>query len=192
MGKVAIPSDVMLFSSIIYKEDAALSSALDMLEERFGPRSFTSDIMVFDYTSYYEKELGSPLVRVFVAFERLVPRDQLAGIKLSTNDLEAQLAYPDGKRSVNIDPGLITLENVVLATTKPYSHRIYLGKGIWCEITLMYRRNSYSPMEWTYPDYESSDVIDIFNALRERLKRQGVGRQNSRLGRALAKPDKML
>ena len=170
MGKVAIPSDVMLFSSILYNDDAMLKRALGMLDGRFGPRLFTSDVMEFDYTDYYEKELGSPLVRVFVAFDKLVPRDQLIEVKLATNDMESRLASPDGRRRVNIDPGLVAMENIVLATTKPYSHRVYLGKGIWCEITLMYKKNSYSPMEWTYPDYGSDNVIAMFNTLRNGLK----------------------
>jgi hypothetical protein len=67
---------------------------------------------------------------------------------------------------VNLDPGILSLENICLATTKPYSHRIYLAGGIWAEVTLMYRKDSYHPLEWTYPDYASQELLEIFAHLR--------------------------
>lgn len=91
-------------------------------------------------------------------------------IKTEANKIENNF-LEHGKRRINIDPGLITLENICLVTTKPYTHRIYLGKGIWSEITLIYKGESYQKLEWTYPDYGSKELIEFFNGIREQYKR---------------------
>jgi len=163
MGTVRIPRDVMLFCSIIYRD--RYERALAMLEDAFSKSCFESPCLAFDYTSYYEKEMGYPLRRTIVAFEKLVARDALPEIKLRTNAME-DACIEDGKRSINLDPGYLSLENVCLATTKPYSHRIYITQGIWAEVTLFYKDGSYQAFPWTYPDYASDELKQIFNSLR--------------------------
>jgi len=59
----------------------------------------------------------------------------------------------------------------VLATTKDYSHRIYVRDGIYEEVTLVYRRGSgFEPWPWTYPDYRSETAKRFFLAVRESLR----------------------
>lgn len=171
MGRTSIPEDVMLFSSVLYHEKAPVDSVLSILNDRFGDTLLVTDPMPFTYTSYYHAEMGSPLSRILIAFSRLVPRDSMPAIKTGTNEIEYNF-MKKGNRTINLDPGLITLENVCLATTKPYIHRIYLGKGIWAEVTLIYRGNSFQKLEWTYPDYASDELIQTFNGLRETYKRR--------------------
>ena len=163
MGTERIPRDVLLFCSIIYRDSCEHARA--MLEEAFAKPCFESPCLAFDYTSYYEKEMGSPLHRIIVAFEKLVARDALPAIKLKTNAME-ESCIENGKRTVNLDPGYLSLENICLATTKPYSHRIYLTQGIWAEVTLSYKDGSYQAYPWTYPDYASDELKHIFNTLR--------------------------
>ena len=71
------------------------------------------------------------------------------------------------RRRVNLDPGYVSLSKMVLATTKDYSHRIYLGQGIYAEVTLHYRHGAFHPWEWTYPDYASQRYLDIFGHIRD-------------------------
>jgi hypothetical protein len=78
----------------------------------------------------------------------------------------------DGKRRVNIDPGYIALEHVVLGTTKGFAHRVYLGQGIFGDLTLMYANSTYRPLEWTYPDYAGGDIIAMFKRWRETYKKE--------------------
>ena len=80
----------------------------------------------------------------------------LPEIKLTTNRLEEQWATPEGNRRINIDPGYLCLQHVVLATTKGYTHRPYLRDGIYADLTLIYRDKSFQPLEWTYPDYRQA------------------------------------
>jgi len=170
VGKASRPEAVLLFSSILYREDAPLEEGKGLLLQRFGDTCFVSESLPFTYTDYYHQEMGAPLARIVMAFSGLVPRDCLPGVKTITNDIEDRFLR-NGSRVLNIDPGILSLENVCLATTKPYSHRIYLSRGIWAEVTLMFRRDSYQKLEWTYPDYASPEMIRIFNSLRDTYKR---------------------
>lgn len=165
MGSAYIPKDVFSFSSVIYHEGVYRDKAVSGLESAFGDIAYTSPQIRFNYTPYYKDEMGTPLYRIIIAFDRLIPRDSLSDIKTITNTMETSLSV-HGRRCINIDPGLISLENICLATTKPYSHRIYLKDGIWAEVTLMYKGGTYYKLDWTYPDYASEEMIGIFNHLR--------------------------
>ena len=137
---------------------------LGPVKERTGPVPFT-------HSAYYEPEMGPGLSRCFLLFEPLVARERLVEMKHATNAIEQTLAM-DGKRRVNIDPGYIALEHVVLATTKGFAHRVYLGQGIFGDLTLMFANSTYRPLEWTYPDYASGDIIAMFQRWRETYKKE--------------------
>jgi hypothetical protein len=141
------------------------------LVKEFGPADKESKIMDFTYTSYYNEEMGVGIKRQFISFTRLILPEQLPGIKLLTNKMEQDLAL-EGKRLVNIDPGYLSLAKVVLATTKDYSHRLYLGQGIYGEVTLTYAKGKFSPFPWTYPDYQTQAYQQFFREIREIYKKQ--------------------
>ena len=170
MGKVKLPEQVKLFASLIFHDDVDLDAVFERLtglagtiEEKSGPALFTN-------TTYYDAEMGKGLKRCFILFEPVFDRDILPDIKLATNGIEEEYAV-DGRRKVNIDAGYIALEHVILATTKGYAHRPYIGKGIHADLTLMFISGSYRALEWTYPDYAELQTIALFNAWRGSLKR---------------------
>ncbi|MEI8217519.1 MAG: DUF4416 family protein, partial [Elusimicrobiota bacterium] len=68
---------------------------------------------------------------------------------------------------MNIDPGYVTPAKVVLASTKDYSHRIYLSDGIYAEVTMMFQKGSYVFLPWTYSDYQSKAALQFFNRIRK-------------------------
>lgn len=141
------------------------------LVKRFGPVDFKSGLLPFDHTGYYEEELGAPLFRRLLAFERLAPLDGLVAIKLATNELEHAHARPDGMRRVNLDPGILNLERLVLASGKNFTHRVYLGSGIWADLTLIYnKRQGWVDLPWTFPDYATEDMKRRLTALRSLYK----------------------
>jgi hypothetical protein len=128
---------------------------------------FVSAVLPFNYTDYYHDEMGQPLVRRFVGFDRLIQQEELALIKEHTNRLEMKLSF--GKnRTVNIDPGYLLAERLVLASGKDCAHRIYLGRGIYADLTLMFRSRDYRPLPWTYPDYAEPKVRAWLRALRQK------------------------
>ncbi len=171
MGTAREPQPVKLIVSLFAGDEELLELAIAALNQMFGPLDFESDLLPFDHTDYYTPEFGPGLQRRIVAFERLIPPANLPTIKRQTNDLEWSLAK-EGKRQVNIDPGYVSLGKMVLATTKDHAHRLYLGQGIYGEVTLTYQRGRFRPWPWTYPDYASDEYCTLFGQIRERYKEQ--------------------
>lgn len=168
--------DVKLIVSLFSPEERILEEVMRELQAGWGPADWISPPLFFDRTRYYEKEMGWPLHRRFLAFRKLIRPEALVEIKLDTNELEKRYVQ-EGKRRINIDPGYIALERLVLATGKNYTHRIYLAKGIYADLTLVFHQGSFRTLSWTYRDYGDPVIIGYFNELRERYKGQlrGVG-----------------
>lgn len=159
-------------------------SVISKLEERFGPADFRSPVLAFDHTGYYEKEMGRDLRRLLVSFERPVGRGDLADIKVFTEGLEQTYADAEGRRAVNLDPGLLSVENFVLATGKTRGHRVYLGKGVYADLTLIFMNGELKALPWTYPDYASDEIRAMLAGLRQRLlealRKQRAGDRDER------------
>lgn len=165
------PAPAKLVCSVLSADLAGLYPAtLAGLEARFGPVDFVSEELPFTFTSYYDRELGTPIARRFLAFARLIPQDGLVAVKLATNALELDLAGPDGRRRVNCDPGLVTQERLVLATGKNFGHRVYLGQGIFADLTLVFRGGSWQTLPWTFPDYASPPMREVLTTIRDRYR----------------------
>ena len=139
---------------------------VNVLCKYFGKTDFESEIINFNFTRYYQKEMGPNLKRKFISFAKLIDPAGLADIKILTNKIEDKFSI-NGNRRVNIDPGYIDLAKLILASTKDFAHRIYLSKGIYAEITLFYKGNSFKSRDLTYPDYRTDKYIEIFNHLRQ-------------------------
>lgn len=174
MAEANKPSPVKLVVGAIFASEGVLIKARQRLEKKFGPVDWQSQIMPFDCTQYYEKEMGPNLSRRFFSFTKLISLEQLAAIKLYTNQLEKRLSQEKTKpsRKINLDPGYISASKLVLATCKNYSHRIYIGKGIFAEVTLRFHSGSFVPWPWTYPDYKSQDYLQGFNKIRQLYLKQ--------------------
>jgi len=171
VGKFIAPDPVKIVVSIIYRDPSRERCAVGMMSGHFGPVDFESPETPFDYSDYYVPEMGSPLRRRFIAFQRLFSRNCLAGVKRFSNHLEDVMSV-EGKRTVNLDPGILSLDNFILATTKRRAHRIYLGANIYADLTLVYESGSFKSLSWTYRDYGSAGIIQMFGDLRQRYKKQ--------------------
>lgn len=124
----------------------------------FGALDLVSSWLPFDYTSYYEAEMGSPLFRRLLAFSDHIDQGELAAIKVSTNRIEAAYSR-NGRRKINIDPGYLLCERFVLASGKNFSHRIYIGQKIYADLTLIYYHGAFKKLPWTYPDYADQPIL---------------------------------
>jgi hypothetical protein len=153
--------------SLIATDREKVCHILALLRERFGETDYLSPYLPFNYTNYYEKEMGSALVRRFVSFGRHVPPESLPDIKNWTNDLE--MRFSEGRsRQVNIDPGYIAPAHLILATGKGYTHRPYLRDGIYADLTMMYCDGSFRSLPWSYPDYASPEGVHMLNTIRKK------------------------
>jgi len=159
------PEKVLLISSLFSPERGVIDRAIDQLSKTYGSLQWISPEMLFDRTRYYAREMGWPLYRRFVCFEELISPETLVDVKVTTNAIEGGYLI-QGNRQVNIDPGYISAERLVLATGKNYVHRVYIGKGIYADLTLVFMRGSFRPLEWTYGDYSAPEMIAYFNELR--------------------------
>jgi len=165
LSELTQPAPVKLFIGAFAADSGILDEVQEILAASFGAVDWQSPSLMFDRTRYYEKEMGWPLHRRFVAFERLISPESLVDVKLTAHEIEVD--YTDsGRRSVNIDPGYLCAERLVLATGKNYIQRIYLAKGVYADLTLVFSRGSFKPLAWTYPDYGAPEMIALFNELR--------------------------
>jgi hypothetical protein len=165
----SIPEPARVVVSVLTSDAQVLDVAKPLLVRELGPIDEEIGPLAFHYTSYYDNELGPGILRWLWSFADLVDREALVDIKCLTNVME-QFYTVDGRRKFNLDPGLMTLGNFVLATGKNNAHRIYMGKGIFADLTLVFRAGTYHPLEWTYPDYADHELIAILNRLRESYK----------------------
>ena len=160
------PQPVKLIVGLLAGNRSHLDAGLTRLIERFGTPDSTMDPVPFSHTKYYEEELGSTPLRGFASFDALFPRTQLPDLKLWTNDTERALSI-GGKRTVNLDPGYLTLGQVFLASTKDQRQRVYVRDGIYVEPTLYYRNGNFHPFEWTYPDYRNGNYFVFLEKARD-------------------------
>lgn len=163
---------VKLICGMVSADTGLFEQARGALQERFGPTDLVGEIMDFDFTHYYDAEMGCPLYRQFVSFGGLAHPRRLVSAKLATNALERDFAgRSDGPaRPINLDPGYIEESKLVLASMKPFSHRIYLARGVWAEVTLMYRKGRWEPLPWTFPDYASGRYDAFLSGARSKLR----------------------
>ncbi len=151
----------------LISSDLSLMSAIEQeLSKKFGEWELVSELFSFsDFTGYYTPEMGEHLQKKFMSVSEMIRLEDLPDIKHFTNDAEQRHSM-DSKRRINIDPGYVTHAQMVLATTKDYSHRIYLGKGIHAELTYICKKKEFCPLEWTYPDYRERNAIEFFEKVR--------------------------
>ena len=166
MSTLREPKPVKLVISLIFNNSADLVIIKNKLGESLGNVDFESEILNFEHSDYYKKEMGENLRRKFLAFRKLIKRDKLVNIKILCNDLESSFMN-DGRRNVNIDPGYLAHEHLILATGKGFAHRPYLGRGVYADLTLIYTQNDYQSLDWTYPDYNENRIKDFFRQLRK-------------------------
>ena len=155
---------VALVCAVLADSAETLADAKERLAECFGPLRAASATYDFDFTSYYEAEMGAGLCKQLVCFAERIDPAELTAAKMQTIALEKAMsrAASDGlHRRANIDPGLLSIESLILATTKYSGHRICIAPQLYAEVTLLYQRGRYRPLEWTYPDYRR-DAVQCF------------------------------
>jgi len=175
MWELKKPRPVKLIIGILAADPKCLDAAVSAVALKLGKIDLLSDVWPFDQTDYYKDQTGEHILRQFVSIDRLISPGRLAKLKLKTNKLEQKLAEElllDVHRPVNLDPGIIEPSKLILATTKNYSHRIYIGKNMYAEVTLIFDKGQWRPFDYTYPDYKQPCYLEFFEKVRKRLLEQ--------------------
>ncbi|MDX9787001.1 MAG: DUF4416 family protein [Desulfobacterales bacterium] len=168
MSQPQPPQSAKLVIGLFTRQKDLFHPIAAALSERFGAIDMISSWFPFDYTNYYETEMGTGLFRRMVVFKQLIGQDALSTIKLATNTIEKDYCE-SGKRRVNIDPGYLLLERFVLATGKNFAHRIYIGHHIYADLTLIYTQGNFQTLPWTYPDYAGDEMIGFLKKVRKKF-----------------------
>jgi hypothetical protein len=175
MWDVCPPKPVKLMCGILACDAEALDAARGRMEAVLGAADMVSQVWPFDLTGYYAQQAGPEILRQFAAFSELVDPGRLAAIKHTTNRLERELAAALGRpwpRPVNFDPGLIEPSKLVLASTKNFAHRVYIGDNMYAEVTMTYVRGKWESFPFTFPDFKSGRYDGFLSRVRQRLVEQ--------------------
>lgn len=170
MSEISCPKPVKLIIGILSGIKTLLNDIELLLEDRLGKIDLRSEIFTFNFTDYYEREMGTNILRKFLCFKKLINPEEISSIKIWTNKLEDKLKQ-NGKfkviRPINLDPGYLTQSKLILASAKDYYHRIHLQSGIYAEVTLFYQNGKFENLPWTYPDYQTEKYKNFFLKVRE-------------------------
>jgi hypothetical protein len=176
MGAISDSTPALLILAAFSRHRAALDWARHRASAEWGAVALCSPDFLFSETDYYQASMGPDLRKQFLAFEPLIDPAALIDLKRQTNDWEDMCAdqgsFPE-LRPLNLDPGYLTMAKLVLASTKDHAHRIYLGRGIYAEVTLSYKHRRWQDHAWTFPDYRRTDYQEFFTACREYLRKRG-------------------
>jgi hypothetical protein len=179
MAEACKPPAVKFICGMISGEVAMFDRAARALAAVLGPVEALGEVVDFDFTHYYDEQMGSPLYRRFVSFAGPHRPDFLAEAKIRTNAIEAEFAAERAgsgpPRPINLDVGYVELPKLVLASMKNFSHRIYLRDGVYAEVTLMFRRGRWEPLPWTFPDFRSGRYDAFLSSVRDSLSDGGDG-----------------
>jgi uncharacterized protein DUF4416 len=170
--KNRIPRLVKPVVAVMASSAGLIGEALSALESELGVIDFLGEIYHFDHSRYYQAEMGDELYKRFASFDRLRWPDFLARLKRRTAACEHLHRTSDGGRRINVDPGYWSDAKLVLASTKNYSHRIWIGRRVFAEVTLRVDRGRLAPLDWTYPDYKTVHAIEFFGMVRKRYLQQ--------------------
>lgn len=166
---------VKLIVGILASDASVLEVSRTVLTDAYGRADFVSEVYPFDMTKYYVDEAGPAMVRQFLAFETLIDPGRLAAIKHQTNQMEQELAasldtpFP---RPANLDPGYLEPSKLLLASTKNFAHRIYIGDRMYAEVTLTYNKGQWESFPFTFPDFKSGRYNDFLSDVRRRIVAQ--------------------
>lgn len=168
------PDPVKPFFGLLYTDAEVYEKLRQRIESQFGAVDFTSDEIPFDHSDYYTEEMGEGLTRRFLSLETLISPDEIVHHKQLAQLWEEE-NMRDGSRAINIDPGYIGPSQLVLTTAKKYAHRVYLGRGVYLDLNLIYQKGGFHDLPWTYPDYSAHK--DLFKQMRDIYAKQYLSSQ---------------
>lgn len=183
MGHLKKPQPVQLVMGLIYGSRANLEEIESELASEFGEIEIKSPPFDFDVTDYYEDEMGSGLRRVFYGFKELIDPGDIVDIKLTALKIEEDTGW-EGARTVNLDPGYMDFNKLILVSAKFLAQKVYLTKGVYADPTIYYDKG-WKVYDWAFPDFKSGRYNEFFTELRKlykaKMRRLG-GESPARLG----------
>jgi hypothetical protein len=170
MSVIKPPPKMKIFLAAYAKTPELISEGIDRLREAYEdgllgyPDIVSPDFPMTD-TNYYAAEMGEDLLKRYLSFPCHLSPDKIVDIKLVAMEVERGMALK-GMRTVNLDPGYIFAGGLVLTTGKFGCHRLYLGRGVWGELTILYQFKGFKALPWSYKDYLKPEIQEYFLLMR--------------------------
>jgi len=145
--------------AVMYASDELFNNVKDELIQKYGELKAESNPYDFDFTSYYEKEMGSGLKKKFLIFKKEIIKEDLTEIKLFITEIEKKLSI-ENKRKVNIDPGYLSENELVLATFKAKDFKEKISDKVWVHKVLEFN-GKIKEFFHTFADYKVKENQDF-------------------------------
>lgn len=162
------PTTGLLFGSFLFRSDLISESELIAKFESLYGEALYYRPAFNPLAEYYAKEMGEGLKRIFLITSDIFPREYLLSSKLAALEWERGWSR-DQKRFVNVDTGFLSAENFLLATTKNYAHRVFIGQNLFADLTYQMTNGQLECFPWTYPDYRDEEKMRYFSWARQFL-----------------------
>lgn len=160
-------NNVIYFNAILFGP-IDVERLREVLGDVLGPEISKTEVFPFSHTNYYDNKMHLPLYKYFASYGVIESPANLPLYKRILVDIEKAFSV-NNKRLVNIDIGYLALEKIVVASTKNFSHRLYLGMGVYGDLQFLRFQNKYKALDWTFPDYKENFVLQFFENLRNSL-----------------------
>ena len=163
---------VKLIIAVMYSDKEVYVSCKKDLVSLYGPVAVESEEYDFDkFTKYYEKEMGKNIVKRFLIFEKPLKeknckpikeinnknnliKNKIKIIKNKTTEIEEKYSK-DGKRRINLDPGYLSSDELVLASFKSgTNYKEDIGDGVYLHKVLEFDGDDIKVFWHTFPDYK--------------------------------------
>ena len=178
MGDIRTPQSVLQILAAFSCQGERLDGPSPGARRKWGPIALVSPRFEFRETDYYAETMGGPLRQTVLCHAQLAAPKTLPSGRSGSNAAEMEIGPSNPRlplaRPINLDPGYLSQSKLVLASTKDHAHRLYVGHGIYAEITLRYYHGAWTPQPWTYPDYRRADYHQFFDECRSYLRWVGV------------------
>ena len=156
--------------SVLYNDTTFLKETVHHLQLLFGEVVLFSEPYPFDMTNYYQAEMGSKLLRVWLCFTPLQDPSGLPMWKDRCIAIE-EIFGGEGKRLVNIDPGYLDHAKLILASCKDAPDKVYIGKGVFAHTCLLYRKGEFHGPEHSFADFIDGRFDEFFMSAKKLLRK---------------------
>ena len=147
-----------LLIGMLFSHEAKAQGAMRELFKEFGEPSIEHEYP-FDFTNYYEQEMGSGLKRRWLLFDKDIEKQDLVELKNFTQQVEKKFML-NKKRTVNLDPGALSEKSLILAAGKFKTFKIKLSEDVYAHTVL--KLNPIQTFFHTFPEFRKKEVQDFF------------------------------
>jgi hypothetical protein len=165
---IPVPGKALL--GVLFQKNQDYQELKQYIEKIGFEVELESEEMKFDFTDYYDKEMGSELRRIFVSLKGIYPLDESVLFKHETIEWESKWRV-NNFRTVNIDPGYLDLHKLILLSGKQGPQKIYLGQRVWADLCLLRKSGHFQTLPWTFPDLRNGFHHIFFEKVRDIFKK---------------------